>query len=161
MCFYYLFEEVIEISTNGRKYFSDFWNVIDIVILGLSFWIVGFRFYRTYELNRLLGNLAQNWQAHNSDSYPDFEFISYVQIYYVYCCAFLVFFAWVKLFKYLSFSDTMMELQGTLIRCFTDIIGFIIMFGLVMLAFTMLGHMVFGNYIYKFSTMSQRLEIAI
>ena len=160
MVYYYLVEELIEITEHGREYLRHFWNIFDVLILALSIVLTIFRFYRAYTLNFLLGNLQQIWfQGSSSDSnsnqgnhYPDFEFVSYLQVRYVYGAAFLVFFGWVKLFKYLSFNSTMKQLQVTLERCLSDITGFAVMFGLVLLAFTQLGYMVFGQVIYKYST---------
>ena len=50
--------------------------------------------------------------------------------------AVVVFLAWIKLFKYISFNTTMNQLSETLSRSAKDLGGFLIMFMIVFLAYT-------------------------
>ena len=64
--------------------------------------------------------------------------------------AFIVFFAWLKLFKYISFNTTMNQLSETLSRSAKDLGGFAIMFFIVFLAYTQLGFLIFGSQVKDF-----------
>ena len=64
--------------------------------------------------------------------------------------AFIVFFAWLKLFKYISFNQTMNQLSETLSRSAKDLGGFAIMFFIVFLAYTQLGFLIFGSQVKDF-----------
>lgn len=35
---YFLIEEIIEIINYGSKYFTRFWNIIDLLVLAVSYW---------------------------------------------------------------------------------------------------------------------------
>ena len=85
------------------------------------------------------------------DSFADFQFLSYWEtqviynlinfysnklLQYNYMMAVVVFLAWIKLFKYISFNTTMNQLSETLSRSAKDLGGFLIMFMIVFLAYT-------------------------
>ena len=61
--------------------------------------------------------------------------------------AICVFFAWIKLFKYISFNKTMTQLSSTLSRCAKDVAGFGVMFFIVFFAFAQLGYLLFGTQV--------------
>ena len=63
--------------------------------------------------------------------------------------AICVFFAWIKLFKYISFNKTMTQLSSTLSRCAKDVAGFGVMFFIVFFAFAQLGYLLFGTQVNK------------
>merc|ERR1711976_557169 len=91
------------------------------------------------------------------DSYPDFEFISFWTERFIYMIAITVFFLWIKLFKYISFNKTLKQLQSTLSRCAFDIVGFLIMFMIIFIAYAQLGYLVFGSSVADFNTPSQAM----
>jgi hypothetical protein len=66
--------------------------------------------------------------------------------------AIAAFLSWVKFFKYISFNRTMSQLSSTLGRCAKDIIGFMVMFGIIFGAYTQLGYLLFGSTIQDYST---------
>ena len=57
------------------------------------------------------------------------------------------------MFKYISFNKTMTQLSATLSRSFKDLLGFLVMFFIMFLAFAQLGNQMFGGQIKDFSTM--------
>ena len=62
-----------------------------------------------------------------------------------------------QVFKYVSFSKTMSQLQVTLGACARDLAGFSIMFGIVFVAFAQLGYLAFGTQVAGFSSIGQSL----
>uniref|UniRef100_A0A5F8GGN5 Polycystin 2 like 1, transient receptor potential cation channel n=1 Tax=Monodelphis domestica TaxID=13616 RepID=A0A5F8GGN5_MONDO len=113
----------------------------------LSIVAVGFHVFRTLEVNRLMGHLLQR-----PSDYADFEFLAFWQTQYNNMNAVNLFFAWIKIFKYISFNKTMTQLSSTLARCAKDILGFAVMFFIVFFAYAQLGFLLFGTQVENFST---------
>ncbi|XP_041123511.1 polycystic kidney disease 2-like 1 protein [Polyodon spathula] len=144
---YYTVEEILEIQIHKLSYFSCIWNVLDIVVIMLSIVAIIFNVFRTLKVNALLGKLLKK-----PDIYADFEFLSFWQMQYNNLNALNLFFAWIKIFKYISFNKTMAQLSSTLARCAMDILGFAIMFFIVFFAYAQLGYLLFGTEVESFST---------
>ncbi|XP_065779173.1 polycystin-2-like protein 1 isoform X1 [Muntiacus reevesi] len=145
--FYYIVEEILELRIHGLCYLSSIWNVLDLVVILLSIVAVGFHIFRTLEVNRLMEKLLQQ-----PNMYADFEFLAFWQTQYNNMNAVNLFFAWIKIFKYISFNKTMTQLSSTLARCAKDILGFAVMFFIVFFAYAQLGYLLFGTQVENFST---------
>ncbi|XP_027384975.1 polycystic kidney disease 2-like 1 protein [Bos indicus x Bos taurus] len=145
--FYYVVEEILELRIHRLRYLSSIWNILDLVVILLSIMAVGFHIFRTLEVNRLMGKLLQQ-----PNMYADFEFLAFWQTQYNNMNAVNLFFAWIKIFKYISFNKTMTQLSSTLARCAKDILGFAVMFFLVFFAYAQLGYLLFGTQVENFST---------
>ncbi|XP_053166178.1 polycystic kidney disease 2-like 1 protein [Hemicordylus capensis] len=145
--FYYVVEEILELRIHRLQYFTSIWNILDIVVILLSIVAIGFHIFRTIEVNRLMGQLLRN-----PGIYADFEFLAFWQTQYNNMNAVNLFFAWIKIFKYISFNKTMTQLSSTLARCAKDILGFAIMFFIVFFAYAQLGYLLFGTQVENFST---------
>jgi polycystin 2 len=143
---YYLIEEVIEIKKNGCAYFKSVWNILDVIVVGISLVCIAFNVFCAQKVGQLLEDLLGK-----PDIFPDFEFLGYWQTQFNDIVAVAVFFAWIKIFKYISFNKTMNQLSGTLARCAKDMVGFTLMFFIVFLAFCQLAYLVFGTQIEDFS----------
>ncbi|XP_032986634.1 polycystic kidney disease 2-like 1 protein isoform X2 [Rhinolophus ferrumequinum] len=145
--FYYVVEEILELHIHRLSYLSSIWNILDLVVILLSIVAVGFHIFRTLEVNRLMGKLLQQ-----PNMYADFEFLAFWQTQYNNMNAVNLFFAWIKIFKYISFNKTMTQLSSTLARCAKDILGFAVMFFIVFFAYAQLGYLLFGTQVENFST---------
>ncbi|KAM8923773.1 polycystin-2-like protein 1 [Pelodytes ibericus] len=145
--FYYVVEEMLELRIHKFKYFASIWNILDVVVILLSLVAIAFHIFRTMEVNRLMGTLLQQ-----PTTYADFEFLAFWQTQYNNMNAVNLFFAWIKIFKYISFNKTMTQLSSTLARCAKDILGFAIMFFIVFFAYAQLGYLLFGTQVENFST---------
>ncbi|XP_042314373.1 polycystic kidney disease 2-like 1 protein [Sceloporus undulatus] len=145
--FYYVVEEILELHIHRLQYFTSIWNILDIVVILLSIVAIAFHIFRTIKVNRLMGQLLKN-----PCIYADFEFLAFWQTQYNNMNAVNLFFAWIKIFKYISFNKTMTQLSSTLARCAKDILGFAIMFFIVFFAYAQLGYLLFGTQVENFST---------
>ncbi|XP_061473220.1 polycystin-2-like protein 2 isoform X2 [Rhineura floridana] len=145
--FTFIFQEIIKLKKQKKDYFKDAWNWLDVLLLLLSVFAIAFNVYRTIEVSRLMEDLLSN-----SNAYPDFYFLAFWQTRYNNMISVNVFFAWIKIFKYISFNKTMTQLSSTLSRCAKDIIGFAIMFFIIFFAYAQLGYLVFGSQVDEFST---------
>lgn len=144
---YYMVEEGLEIRKHKLSYFKSFWNILDILVIIIACCCAVFNIYRTIEVNNKLDTLLDQ-----PNEYVDFESLSYWQVVFNSALAIMVFFAWVKVFKYISFNKTMTQLSSTLARCATDLAGFAVMFFIIFLAFAQLGYLIFGTQVKDFSS---------
>ncbi|PAA70221.1 hypothetical protein BOX15_Mlig009158g1 [Macrostomum lignano] len=149
---YYIVEEAIEIKRNKLDYFKSFWNWLDILVIVISLVCACFNVYRTIAVGKKLTSLLQD-----ENKYPDFDFLSYWQQQFNHGIAITVFFAWVKIFKYISFNKTMTQLSSTLGACAKDLLGFAVMFFIIFFAFAQLGYLIFGTQVQDFREFQQAI----
>uniref|UniRef100_A0A8C1XIV0 Polycystic kidney disease 2-like 1 n=1 Tax=Cyprinus carpio TaxID=7962 RepID=A0A8C1XIV0_CYPCA len=147
---YYTVEEILEFRIHKLSHFNSIWNILDIVVILLALVAIVFSAFRTIKVDEILGNLLEK-----PDIYPDFEFLAFWQTQYNNMNAVNLFFAWIKIFKYISFNKTMTQLTSTLARCALDIFGFAIMFFIVFFAYAQLGYLLFGMEVETFSTFNK------
>ncbi|XP_029962580.1 polycystic kidney disease 2-like 1 protein [Salarias fasciatus] len=144
---YYIVEEILELRIHKFSYFNSIWNILDIVVIMLAVVAIVFNIFRTIKVDKLLAKLLDQ-----PGIYADFEFLAFWQTQYNNMNAVNLFFAWIKIFKYISFNKTMTQLSSTLGRCAKDILGFAIMFFIVFFAYAQLGYLLFGTEVESFST---------
>ncbi|XP_009639527.1 polycystic kidney disease 2-like 2 protein [Egretta garzetta] len=143
----FIIQEAIKIVKLKKEYFRSAWNWLDLLLLVVSILAIAFNIYRTVEVSLLMEKLLSD--AH---VYPNFYFLAFWQVLYNNMIAVNIFFAWIKIFKYVSFNKTMTQLSSTLSRCAKDIFGFAIMFFIIFFAYAQLGYLVFGSQVEEFST---------
>ncbi|VDL99012.1 unnamed protein product [Schistocephalus solidus] len=147
---YFVIEEILEIKHLGLAYFRKFWNLLDFTVVAFSLTCVILHCYGYIISFKLLGNGV------TADAvYPEFVDIAYWCLQYNRMLALLVFFAMIKLFKFVSFSETMGQLTATLSYAIYDLTGFTVMFGIVFSAFVQAGYLMFGRSSFEFCTFSQ------
>uniref|UniRef100_A0A1A7WAE6 Polycystin-2 n=3 Tax=Iconisemion striatum TaxID=60296 RepID=A0A1A7WAE6_9TELE len=144
---YYVVEEVLEIHIHRLHYFKSMWNCLDVLIVALSVVAIVMNITRTAMARNLLSGLLENYTAH-----PRFEPLANLQVYFNNMAAAIVFFSWVKLFKFINFNKTMNQLSSTMSRCAKDLVGFAIMFFIIFLAYAQLAYLVFGTQVNDFSS---------
>lgn len=144
---YYMVEEVLEIRIHRLHYFKSLWNCLDVLIVVLSVVAIIMNITRTAMVGSLLKGLLENHTAH-----PSFEALANLQVHFNNVAAVIVFFSWVKLFKFINFNKTMSQLSSTMSRCAKDLVGFAIMFFIIFLAYAQLAYLVFGTQVNDFST---------
>ncbi|XP_056113041.1 polycystic kidney disease 2-like 1 protein [Rhinichthys klamathensis goyatoka] len=147
---YYIVEEILEFRIHKLSHFNSIWNILDLVVILLAVVAIVFSAFRTIKVDKLLGNLLEQ-----PGIYADFEFLAFWQTQYNNMNAVNLFFAWIKIFKYISFNKTMTQLTSTLARCALDIFGFAIMFFIVFFAYAQLGYLLFGMEVETFSTFNK------
>ncbi|KAM5169608.1 polycystin-2-like protein 2 isoform 2-T2 [Callospermophilus lateralis] len=140
-------QEIKKIKEFKSAYLKSIWNWLELLLLVLCFTAVSFNIYCNIQLFLLLGQLLEN-----TEKYSDFYFLAYWHVYYNNIIAVTIFFAWIKIFKFISFNKTMSQLSSTLSRCIKDIVGFAIMFFIIFFAYAQLGFLVFGSQVDDFST---------
>lgn len=90
---------IMQMISLKAMYWMRFWNYIDLLIIIISICCITFNFYRTLTVNSMLDNLLKD-----PNKYPDFEFLAYWQVVFNSALAIMVFFAWVKVGAFSSFT---------------------------------------------------------
>ncbi|XP_076994678.1 polycystin-2-like protein 2 isoform X2 [Tamandua tetradactyla] len=123
--FVFITQEAKKMKEFKFAYFKSIWNWLELLLLVL---------------------------LKSTETYSDFYLLAYWHMYYNNIIAVTIFFAWIKIFKFISFNKTMSQLSSTLSRCIKDIVGFAIMFFIIFFAYAQLGFLVFGSQVDDFST---------
>ena len=108
-------EEVMEIKKAKLEYFQSAWNVMDCVVILISLFNIIIAIYTEFVVTDLLKPLLAEPQT-----FGDFDTLSNLNDVSINVLAINVFFAWLKLFKYISFNRTMNQLNATLARFESD-----------------------------------------
>ncbi|XP_056424397.1 polycystin-2 isoform X2 [Hyla sarda] len=143
---YYIVEEFLEIRNHHLHYFHSLWNCLDIVIIVLSVVAISINLYKMSmetSLNKLLVDM---------NVFHNFESLAYWHSQFNNVVAVTLFFALVKLFKFVNFNKTMTLLSTTMSRCAKDILGLSIMFFIIFLAYAQFAYLVFGTQVEDFSS---------
>ncbi|KAL7056366.1 hypothetical protein AAHC03_020981 [Spirometra sp. Aus1] len=145
-----MFSSCLQIKRLGLAYFRKFWNLLDFTVVAFSLTCVILHCYGYAISHQLLRNGVRP-----DGVYPEFVHVAYWCQQYNRMLALLVFFSMIKLFKFVSFSETMGQLTATLSYAIYDLAGFTIMFFIVFAAFVQAGYLMFGRSSAGFSTFSQ------
>ena len=101
----------MEIKKAKLEYFQSAWNVMDCVVILISLFNIIIAIYTEFVVTDLLKPLLAEPQT-----FGDFDTLSNLNDVSINVLAINVFFAWLKLFKYISFNRTMNQLNATLAR---------------------------------------------
>ncbi|XP_036916716.1 polycystic kidney disease 2-like 2 protein [Sturnira hondurensis] len=148
----FIIQEGKKIKEFKLAYFKSIWNWLELLLLILCFVAIFVNSYYNIQTFLLLEPLLKS-----TEKYPDLYFLAYWHIYYSNIVAITIFFAWIKIFKFISFNKTMFQLSSTLSRCIRDIAGFATMFFIVLFAYAQLGFLLFGSQVDDFSTLQNSI----
>lgn len=73
------------------QYFRAVWNILDVMILLISYVCIIFNIYRQVKVGQLLDEVLSSQK-----NFADFEFLSYWQTQFNNVIAFTIFLAWIK-----------------------------------------------------------------
>ena len=151
---WYFVEELIQIYREGyREYFSQFWNFIDILNL-LLFFAVGFLRFRIYEGNQAL----QNGAPLRPSTISDLSLISSLESILYGTNGLLI---WLKLFKYITITNRLERMSKTIKRCAIDILTYLFVFFVWIMAFSVMGFLVFGRNFKRYATFGDSVLASI
>ncbi|KAL5018449.1 hypothetical protein ScPMuIL_004171 [Solemya velum] len=123
-------------------FFMSTWNIMDMCCIVLSYTSVGMYFTRKYYMNETMTKFQEN-----KKKFVTFQHIIVWDFAFSSTLAFLVFFATVRLLKILGYNKRMSGLAAVVRNVAGDLFGFLIVFILMFLAFTLTGTLLFGSYL--------------
>ena len=101
----------ILLSKVQLDYFNEAWNVMDVLVIVVSLFCCGITVYTDIVVKQLLKPLLAEPTLHG-----DFTTLAYWTEVQNNVFAVNVFFAWLKVFKYISFNRTMQQLSTTIAK---------------------------------------------
>ncbi|XP_066248663.1 polycystin-2-like protein 1 [Euwallacea similis] len=154
-CVYALFcsaEEIREIIYFKARYFLRVWNYVDITVILLTCQIaISTEYMRTVIVPDIKETL------NHPDHYGNLESAKVINQVIKISEATLLFFVYLRTFKYLNFNRRMSQLNNTIRKCAKDILGFSVMFFVAYFAYAELGYLVFGNQVESFRSFGQSM----
>jgi len=145
---YYTFEEVREMKHQGlRQYFTgSFWNAFDVINL-LLFMLSGYFQYQsvmlTYGMNSDASTITTAKLMATGEYTERNNIVNAIN-------ALLM---WMKIFKYLSITKRLLRISNALGSCSSDVAAFMFVLGIVFIAFSVSGFLIFGVDVRGFSTL--------
>eukprot|EP00033_Pygsuia_biforma_P002896 GCRY01003194.1.p1 GENE.GCRY01003194.1~~GCRY01003194.1.p1 ORF type:complete len:774 (+),score=222.95 GCRY01003194.1:252-2573(+) len=155
--FYFVYKEVREFIQTCRgsfatgegsvwKYFNG-WNIYDWATIILFFVLI------LYVLDFLSDDDRTSFEPTDPNYIPLESIVSlYLTIYNI--MAFVVLAFYLKVFKYLRLNRKMSLLWDTLAHARKDLVGFVVIFMVIVTSFSLMGFLVFGPEMTEFSTVS-------
>ncbi|KAG4067829.1 hypothetical protein HA402_010515 [Bradysia odoriphaga] len=152
MVCWYTMVEILELYNESWSYFKSVWNIVDMLIILISYGSFTFSVYRL----KYIGNKFDEYMKF-PDKYISLDVLAFCEEQYNNFIAICVFLVWIKIFKYVSFNKTMQQFCTTLKRCATDLLGFGFMFFVAFIAYAQLGYILFGTENENFRTFRDSL----
>jgi hypothetical protein len=147
---YYLIEESREMKHLGiKQYFTgSFWNSIDFINL-LLFLLSAYFQYQTVMNNFKMNSdptIISTARLLTTGDYTERNNM---------VNAINALLMWMKIFKYLSITKRLLRISTALGKVTTDVSAFLFVLGVVFVAFSISGHLLFGNDVKDFSTLGE------
>jgi polycystin 1L2 len=151
---FFIVRELRAIYKQRRAYFTQFWNWVEIVVIGLSIGasiIFAYRYIMTLKLLDIFRRSGGN-------AYMKFQTVAYWHECLQCALALIVFWSTIKFIKLLRFNKTMSLLGSTLKYASTPLFWFSIMFLLLFFAFLQFFYLTYNAQFFTFSTIVQTTE---
>ena len=147
MIIYYLAIEIIKVVKQKMKYFSSFWNIVELLqifgaLVSITFHIVKEQFISA-NVNKIAKNPYATISFHSALTSKDFE---------IGAMSFAIFIATIKLLKMVRFNFHVVIFTKTIRKSFALLLSFGFVFTVVFLAFAQAGCLVFGTSIGEYSS---------
>ena len=145
---YQFVRHIWRVKKQGKKYFHNFWNMLDAFIIFLSFLIV----YLFIKKVKLTEELAETLQNSKKNEYVDFEnFVTYIQI-FVLSLATIVCLSTLRLWQFLRFAFMFKVFERSLLKASKQLMGVFICNFILYCMFSLFGYLLFGSYSKDFTT---------
>nr|AKN21726.1 PKD1L-3 [Schmidtea mediterranea] len=136
------------------KYFSQFWNFIELfIIFGSLLSAAGFA-YVTIATNKLTGKFSQ----YGGSVYLNFAQVAFWNEYFSYLVSLIIFCATIKFIRVLRFNKRIGMLGAVLSYTATDMKQFFIIFFIMFLAFVMMFYSLFMDSLYRYHSFLFAIE---
>ncbi|CAG9823551.1 unnamed protein product [Phaedon cochleariae] len=144
---FYIAHEFRELLYFKLRYFLAFWTWIDFSIIILTLISGLISLIKTMRINDEIEYIKNHPQE-----YGNLEYMAILKLWFNNIIAVDLFVIYMKIFKFLNFNKTMSQLNNTLKKCASDILGFSVMFFIIFFAYTELGYLIFGSQVESFSS---------
>ena len=151
---YFMFQEIREMCKQGRKYFTQFWSLIEWAIIIISWAGVAMYAYRLYSGEKV----SDFFKKTSGYGYYKLQYVAFWNESLRYCLAFCTFLGTLKFLKLLRFNKRVSFLSSTIQHAAKELIAFGFMFLILWLAFVQLLHLFFQDKTVGFSTLARSMS---
>ncbi|KAM4743702.1 polycystin-1-like protein 2 [Anableps anableps] len=145
---YYMFIQGKLMRSQKWDYFKRKWNLLELVIIILSWSALSVFIKRT-----LLGKRDISFYQNNKHQFVSFHETAQADAVLGYLIAFLVLLATVKLWHLLRLNPKLHMITATLQRAWTDISGFLVVMTIMFLAYSIASNLMYGWKLYSYRTL--------
>lgn len=128
---YFIRREHAVFKKIGKKYFDSYWNLMEIMVIGLSLVIIVFYTIKSLYSIYLMDKITES----KGKKYIRLQSLATFDETTTFLIGFLLFIATVKLLKLLRFNKRIGFLSETLRACGTDLSGFALLFIVTLISF--------------------------
>jgi len=154
---YYMISQIKCLYKKGiLEYLSDFWSFIEWSIIS-SAWV---SFAMTIYRLKVAQNVLDFFKRTSGYGYMKLQSVNECNQILTYSLGLCVAFATIKFLKMLRFNKHISYLGLTLKNCFNELASFSMVFFLVWFAFVQLIYLIYGSYLYGYSTLTRSAETA-
>ena len=151
---FFIVKEARNFWKQRRTYFTEYWNWVELAIIGLSLMAMVMYVYRYIMVDKLLKVFA----ATAGNGYMKFQMVAYWNEQMLYGIGLLVFLATLKFIRILRFNKVIGLLGATLKYASTSLASFSIVFLLLFMAFNQFFYLTYQCFSQNFATMIQTVE---
>ncbi|XP_068225345.1 uncharacterized protein [Palaemon carinicauda] len=152
--FFYTRREYKSLKKLGRSYFKSAWNILEIAILVLSYTAIIFYLLKT----SLTYYTIDKFTASKGKKYIRMQPLAFLDDVVGYIISFQVFIGTLKLLKLLRFNKRIGMLSATLKYAAGDILGFTLLFIIMLFSFSSIFYLNSLTYVEEFSTFTKTVE---
>ncbi|XP_035665942.1 polycystic kidney disease protein 1-like 2 [Branchiostoma floridae] len=151
-CFLYmLYREAKMMKEQGKMYYQQPWNLLEIVNI-----LVSFSAFIVFAVDYITSRrtLDKLFYHHDSSKFISFDLASFWNQAFVWTVATVAFINILKFLRLLRFNPLMSVFMTSLRRMLPEVAAFAFYFTLLFMSFVQLGHLVFGLKIQEYSTIA-------
>lgn len=143
--FIFVYREAKQARRLKRRYFVDFWSVLQCVIVLFILMSIVVFFVRLAMIEHLLISLEKN-----GERFITFENVAFIDMLLAQLVAIVVFFSWIRVIKLLRFNQRLLFLQKTLKKAAKPLAAFSVVFLIFFFAYAHFGYLIFARGLYRF-----------
>uniref|UniRef100_A0A0A9Z7V2 Polycystin-2 n=1 Tax=Lygus hesperus TaxID=30085 RepID=A0A0A9Z7V2_LYGHE len=148
---YFTFEESQQVWVLGEEYLANWWNILDIIVISLSYITIFFGIWRfTHTLNTVEFELEKM----NSIEPANFDTALLYENLFTMSGSFLIFVACLKLFKFTSLYKSVTLIIGAIGEVVTELFMVICMTFILISGFAICALVLFGSHVDGFRNFS-------
>uniref|UniRef100_A0A0K8SEP5 Uncharacterized protein n=2 Tax=Lygus hesperus TaxID=30085 RepID=A0A0K8SEP5_LYGHE len=148
---YYLMEEVNQIIILKEYYLTNWWNILDLIIVSFSWAVVGLGIARFIIV---VSTMESKVETIHTDDYASFELLTRIQNAFNITASLLTFLVWIKLVKFSSLNRSVSLIISTFGRVKLELVSLVIMMTAVVMGFALLGNALFGSKVIQFRSVN-------
>ena len=146
--------ELWKIKKEKLSYFLGYWNIGEMLLIIIAYVSIGLYIYRT----TLTKEALEIFNTTFGNGYVRMDSSAYVDSYYMYCVAAIIFFSTLKLIKLLQFNKRMNVLSLTIGLCWDELKVFLVAFAIIFFAFACLFYFIFHTKLETFANILSAMQ---